>query len=122
VELLGCLDYRKFVSEIVLSKRANKASVPWLNYLGFVLAVASSGIYVLVKSEGTPKKNLEEDPEYKGLINVEADVVGTSWVDKLGEKQKRIVGVVLALISGVFYGVNFDPPTCIFVHITLIVF
>jgi glucose uptake protein GlcU len=95
---------------------ANKANVPWLNYLGFVLAVASSAIYIFVKSEGTPQKRLEEDPEYKSLINEEQDIAGSSWVDKLSDKQKRIVGIVLSLISGIFYGVNFDPPTYVMDH------
>jgi len=39
-----------------------------------------------------------------------------SFVDKLTPIQKRIVGCVLSVVSGFFYGVNFDPPQYIMDH------
>merc|ERR1712216_998498 len=33
-----------------------------------------------------------------------------SWVDRLDRPQKRLLGIILAAVSGVLYGSNFDPP------------
>jgi len=89
--------------------------VPWLNYLGFCMAVLSIFIYVFIKTE---TKSIEDstDPERKGLITndlspLNLEETGDSWVDRLNPSQKKIAGVVLSVVSGIFYGVNFDPPT-----------
>ena len=34
---------------------------------------------------------------------------GSSWIDKLSRKNKRMVGIIGALVSGVFYGTSFNP-------------
>jgi len=39
-----------------------------------------------------------------------------SWVEKLSMQQRRVFGIVLAVLSGVLYGVNFDPPQYIMDH------
>jgi hypothetical protein len=35
----------------------------------------------------------------------------TSWTDRLNPKQKFIFGVAASVVSGILYGVNFDPPS-----------
>lgn len=78
------------------------------------MAVVATVIYIFVKSEATPVKS----PEQEKLINVEDQQPpkGESWVDKLSLPQKRILGIVLSIVSGIFYGVNFDPPTYVMDH------
>jgi Transmembrane family, TMEM144 of transporters len=41
---------------------------------------------------------------------------GGSFVDGWSASQKRLFGVVMSLVSGVFYGTNFDPPQYILDH------
>jgi drug/metabolite transporter (DMT)-like permease len=72
------------------------------------MAIAAIAIYVFVKSEATPVK--KDDEEH--LINQDkATKPEETWVDLLTTSQKRILGIVLSIVSGIFYGVNFDPPT-----------
>ena len=40
----------------------------------------------------------------------EEEAAEVSCVDKLSRSQKRWLGIVGAMVSGVFYGSNFDPP------------
>jgi len=86
---------------------------PWLNYLGFILAIFSIGIYVFIKSEATSSKDKTEDNE--NLINYSEEKsiqkLDPNWIDSLSPFQKRIFGIFLSILSGIFYGVNFDPPT-----------
>jgi len=58
--------------------------------------------------------------ENQNLINdnfsIPEEKEETSWVDKLSLTQKRIIGVALSIISGILYGVNFNPPTYLMEH------
>jgi len=38
-------------------------------------------------------------------------LAGTSWVDSLSPKEKRIAGVVMAVVAGILFGSNMAPPT-----------
>jgi len=88
---------------------------PLLNYFGVIFACLSILMFLFVKSEGTSIKNKTEPEESKGLLNGDSnekveEVNERSWIEKLDIKKQRIIGVTLALVSGVFYGTNFDPP------------
>jgi len=48
--------------------------------------------------------------------DVETPKKKESFVDNLTEPQKRILGIVLSIVSGCFYGVNFNPPQYIIDH------
>ena len=102
-----------------------------MNYVGFVIAVFSIAIYVFVKvhqflffstnyqSEATPVKpdssiNHGEDYESTPLINQSDEP--KSWVDSIPKQYRRPLGIVMSLVSGIFYGVNFDPPTYLMDH------
>jgi len=114
---------------------------PTLNYVGVSLAVVGVILFVFVKSEtqkdhvpaesrdsygNTGSKNATAfEDEYKYLLSesiVNSQLMVTpeqrSWVEKLNGGQRRIIGIVLAIISGFFYGVNFDPPQYISDHST----
>lgn len=41
----------------------------------------------------------------------------SSWVDALSPWQKRVFGIGASLLSGVFYGLNFDPPQYVLDHV-----
>ena len=41
---------------------------------------------------------------------------GGSWVDKLSPFARRAVGLSLAVLAGVFYGTNFNPPQWLIEH------
>jgi len=84
---------------------------PNYNYTGFALAVFSTGIFVLVKPTVSTKveRDAIEQEDSVGLINNDFRTEQVSWVDKLSDLQKRILGVTLSAVAGIFYGVNFDP-------------
>jgi len=99
---------------------------PIMNYIGVVICCASLGIYLFVKSEVSN----EEKETTAVLINEESQHLvgetmqtttvtiktGGSWVDRLSTPQKKIVGISLSIIQGLFYGLNFDPPQYLIDH------
>jgi len=95
----------------------NKEDVPkpLLNYFGFVLATFSIFVFLFIKPE--VKQVSEDDSEEKNTINFKwwrrrsrKKKKKKDFIENLAVGQKRILGISLALISGVFYGTNFDPP------------
>jgi len=105
----------------ILGVSQEKVSSPVLNYLGVVICTISLVVYLFVKTEtGKDEKNLVNNEEREGLINdgtpIEKEDEGSSWVDKLSSKQRRIVGISLSILSGCLYGVNFNPPTYLREH------
>jgi len=93
--------------------------IPYLNYLGVSVAILSVVMYIFVKTDSEYKIQQDFPEEEKNLINP-TDTIdsseGASWVDNLSSGQKRFFGILLSLISGIFYGVNFDPPTYLMDH------
>jgi len=97
-----------------------------LNYLGFVIALLSMGIFFFVKP--SVKKVESADDLHDNLdlttdLNVQllsepAKPKDETWINNLSPANKRILGCVLAIISGVFYGLNFVPPTYLINHPT----
>lgn len=99
----------------------NTVENPWLNYAGFGLAIVSVVIYAFIKpsipskrmSESEESTTKTEEIEYSP-INSSASTVpqddGTSWVDHFSPLQRRCIGLVLSIFSGLCYGSNFDPP------------
>jgi hypothetical protein len=105
--------------------RKEEVPKPALNYVGVIAALVSIVIYVFVKTdvESTVKRksSINEDPEdHVGLITntpTHARVQQqTSWVDKLTKPQRKIFGIFLSVVSGILYGVNFDPPQYLMDH------
>jgi Transmembrane family, TMEM144 of transporters len=109
---------------------------PALNYIGFSLAMLSTIAFMFVRptvasrvADQDAAESIKPDPSINdndsnvtvdaerhpllsdvGMDPVDGSREPESWVEKLSPIQKRVLGVVLALVSGVFYGVNFDPP------------
>jgi len=91
---------------------------PILNYIGAGLCVVGVVVFVAVKSESKKieqmptqeeERYLLADPYRAGSINTTKSS-NDSFIDRLSDPSKRILGISLSVISGLFYGVNFDPP------------
>lgn len=102
-----------------------------LNYAGVVCAMISLGIFIFVKNEGPSNESrqrievgnerervensLHDDEDFNNredtyLINTLSQRHDdASWLDRLSLNQKRLVGIVLSVLSGILYGVNFIP-------------
>eukprot|EP01121_Diplochlamys_sp_Union-15-3_P009669 TRINITY_DN263_c0_g1_i2.p1 TRINITY_DN263_c0_g1~~TRINITY_DN263_c0_g1_i2.p1 ORF type:complete len:359 (-),score=59.04 TRINITY_DN263_c0_g1_i2:72-1064(-) len=86
---------------------------PTLNYVGFVIAVCSTFIYFFVKPNTDGGSNVEENG---GLINQTETVEEEGFLARMSPLQKRVLGFVLSVVAGIFYGVNFDPVQYIMDH------
>jgi len=103
----------------------DEVASPVLNYCGFALAVCSVAIYAFVKPSVSTKVNASASDSNQA-DEIEALVINTdtaqsedeeaSWVDKLNLTQRRLAGVILSIMSGICYGVNFDPPQWLMDH------
>lgn len=101
-------------------------ALPVLNYLGVIFSIASICVFVLVKPElNEQKKRLSETQSLINSSNETPTIELQSQVnesnqqsilDKLSPLQKRILGMFLSVVSGVFYGVNFNPPQYLIDH------
>ena len=97
-----------------------------LNFVGVLLAMISLGIFIFIKSEDS-SGNMESDDQFfnndRAEISVQDDkdeenvylLAGirhngdSSWVDHFSKNQKRVIGISLSVVSGIFYGVSFVP-------------
>jgi len=120
-----------------------KASNNTMNIIGFFVALCSLGILFFVKPSTGSKSDddnsngdhpiesylpvdvspgIEQDPETYarlggGAVNSQDNLSRTSTlIDRMPSSQKRLVGCSLAVIAGVFFGVNFDPPQYLIDH------
>ena len=96
-----------------------------LNYIGVALVVISSLFYFFVKSEGGNIANRAEEQaadeaanspevedigEHTSLIRVPAVAANEGDIfSRLGPNVKRVIGISLAVISGLLYGEAFTP-------------
>jgi len=95
-------------------------SIPWLNYLGAVLACISGIIFGFIKPTETEDIRTVENK----LVNDMDDTDGGEqhsypegdWLDRWSPLRKRVVGVLMAVLAGCFYGTNFNPPQYIMDH------
>jgi len=91
---------------------------PALNYLGVTFACLSVVVMIGVKTE--VKSKVDPPAKSAGYSSVNdydvSNPENDSWVEKLSLAQRRVFGLVLAVVSGLLYGVNFDPPTYVMNH------
>ena len=124
----------------------SQVHIPWLNILGALFAVASLVVFSQVKtgapdadadadaaaaadsngdsslthaSSGysehllAPTGHIQDMPV---AITEPVKHTSDSWVDKLSPFARRVVGLSLAVLAGVFYGTNFNPPQWLIEH------
>jgi len=98
----------------------NTVSIPALNYVGFVVSLCSMGIFFFVKTSDNARerrpasinqKLIQEDDEVSKEKNV-------AWNHHLDPLQKQALGCFMAVLSGIFYGLNFVPPQYLIDHPT----
>jgi len=99
--------------------KRDTVNVPWLNYVGAALAVCSVAIYVFIKpnvekSPGADSINEEGAP----LTDYNDNRSDQDWIHRLGPQRRRFAGFGLALLAGILYGTNFNPPKYIMDHCT----
>eukprot|EP01012_Entosiphon_sulcatum_P011968 TRINITY_DN1744_c0_g1_i1.p1 TRINITY_DN1744_c0_g1~~TRINITY_DN1744_c0_g1_i1.p1 ORF type:complete len:464 (+),score=70.79 TRINITY_DN1744_c0_g1_i1:1212-2603(+) len=76
-----------------------------LNYLGVVACLAATVIFMFIK----PTSSHSEDDD----LTVNSRLVSLEekpWDQRLTEGQRKFFGLLLAVVSGFLYGINFDPP------------
>lgn len=100
-----------------LTKQAVKHA--GLNSAGVVVAVTALVLFMFVKPEAQLQGKDEKEDRLLGAINeggydeektVSDGGNGGGWISSWSLQKRRVVGVVMSLISGVLYGTNFDPP------------
>lgn len=81
------------------------SSDPAMNWIGFVCVLAAMAIFFFIKP------TLEEAEETKPLVDGKQiqDEPDTSLLARIPPTSKSIVGITLAIFSGVLYGVNILP-------------
>jgi len=114
---------------------SNEIKTPWLNYLGISLAVLSVGLYAFVKPTvkkiGEDDEHQQVDEEYRSVNGGKPDEYmlnngghhehkaqddSFAFLENLPPVWKRVAGVLMAVLAGLFYGVNFDPPQWLIDH------
>ncbi|KAH3767035.1 transmembrane protein 144-like [Pelomyxa schiedti] len=111
-----------------------EVKTPAFNYVGAALSVCAILLFALIKTQPsndakifsslrTLLRNRSATGDTTALlenVNIQTPPKPTisDWalLDRLSPLQKRICGVVLALLSGVFYGLNFIPSQYLIDH------
>lgn len=92
---------------------AEEVAKPYLNYAGAGLSALSAIIFLFVKTDVNSSKSASDselDPLLRTSINSQENAItDESWVDKLSPLQKRIIGSLMAVGAGIFYGSSFVP-------------
>jgi glucose uptake protein GlcU len=83
----------------------------WLSILGTLLAIASAVIFSFIKPDGLNKElrvnEIVTDHHYKEL---EPKRIKEDIFSGFSQIQQQIIGFILCVIAGMFYGLNFNPP------------
>ena len=97
----------------ILGLEKEEVSMPELNTFGVVLALAA--LYVASKIDGTPTANSstrtngtgrrDEEEENNGFLNDDDDDDASAT----NNNEKHSFAIMLSVISGLLYGVNFNP-------------
>jgi len=87
----------------------------WLNYLGVITCVFSTLCYLGIKAETSKVETLEVNPSeeetmFKDPLAASGEPKSHDFIDNMTAVNKRLVGCILAIAAGIFYGVNFNPP------------
>ncbi len=106
-----------FINQVFGLKKENPANSA-LNYAGVLLVLLSTVFYLLIKTEKTSSTTHDEINETSRLIDSTNESTNTSQqtntqdlsiYDRLSKPKKRILGLSLAVFSGLLYGQAFSP-------------
>jgi hypothetical protein len=99
---------------------------PTLNLIGVVVAMVGLLVFLQVRTNGGDNNNKTpnddgskpllrgDDVERKMMENIVSELDGEGghekdFLDKLDDGTKRVVGLLLAMCAGIFFGTSFDP-------------
>jgi len=107
----------------------NKQSVKHttLNYIGAGVAAVSIVLFACIKNDPSKKDSDEDDVKTRDEEDVHEPLMGRGnvqgdeneepeedgmarCVKKMSPALRRLIGFLMAIVSGVFYGTNFNPP------------
>jgi glucose uptake protein GlcU len=89
----------------ILGVQKQDQGIFWLSVLGTVFAMASALVFATIKPDGLTKEvKLEDEGSTKDVV-VEVDIFS-----KFGPGIRQLIGGILCIIAGCFYGLNFNPP------------
>ncbi|KAH8066177.1 carbohydrate transmembrane transporter [Aureococcus anophagefferens] len=87
---------------------------PALNYVGVALVLVCLGLFTRVETKTRADLLREADGSLDETLLVDeagdAKVVEKPGLFGVGTNARRTAGIAMAVVSGVFYGSNFDPP------------
>ena len=92
---------------------------PTLNYIGVAVAAVSIVLFACIKDDGEEEKpksvidDLDQPLLYDRNVqekNEEEEDGMKRCTKKMNPAVRRVVGFIMAIVSGVFYGTNFNPP------------
>ena len=87
---------------------------PALNYVGVALVLVCLGLFTRVETKTRADLLREADGPLDETLLVDeagdAKVVEKPGLFGVGTTARRSAGIAMAVVSGVFYGSNFDPP------------
>eukprot|EP00455_Lapot_gusevi_P008580 TRINITY_DN1375_c0_g1_i2.p1 TRINITY_DN1375_c0_g1~~TRINITY_DN1375_c0_g1_i2.p1 ORF type:complete len:334 (+),score=108.65 TRINITY_DN1375_c0_g1_i2:79-1080(+) len=97
-------------------KAQGGVNYPVLNYLGLCICLSALIVNLFVKTDVADNQISLLDQSEMEQFQEKNQQDDSSFVDHLSPTQKRIVGGVLSVVSGLFYGVNFNPPQYLVDH------
>jgi len=80
----------------------------WLSIIGTVLAMISAVVFATIKPDGVARDTKLEDGSTKDVIEEEYE---EDIFSRFGPGMRQVIGFVLCIIAGCFFGLNFNPPT-----------
>ncbi|XP_035179852.1 transmembrane protein 144 [Oxyura jamaicensis] len=88
-----------------------EVSRPVLNYIGAGLSLLSAVIFLFIKTEvQSSSASLERTPLLRETsVNASEEISDESWVSRLSQARKRLIGCSLAVVAGILYGSSFIP-------------
>eukprot|EP01097_Dermamoeba_algensis_P010997 TRINITY_DN8362_c0_g1_i1.p1 TRINITY_DN8362_c0_g1~~TRINITY_DN8362_c0_g1_i1.p1 ORF type:complete len:345 (-),score=77.95 TRINITY_DN8362_c0_g1_i1:526-1560(-) len=105
-----------YVGLFGLKAQSEHVERPYMNILGAIISSLSVVIFAFIRPDVSSKPKVNETLE-EGLISnnhvqrdaEEEDDDGFPIFKKMSDLQKKALGIFLSVLSGVVYGVNFDP-------------
>ena len=110
----------------ILGVEKQEVNNPVLNYIGAGVAAVSIVLFACIKNDPSKKSEDEETGAFDeegvneplmGKGNVQEGGAGEEEEDgmarctkKMNPVLRRIIGLLMAVVSGFFYGTNFNPP------------
>lgn len=92
-----------------------------LNYIGVIFAVISGIFYLFVETESSvpeerqhlinaPIAEITTETEIAAVLtNVDEDIRSEAFFERLNPSAKRVLGISMAIFSGLLYGFTFTP-------------